>query len=73
MLVKSYSTDAGKVILYTRHNTFCIFYPLIPKFRVQNTRRIYQNMSLLPKIAITESPISTKFDWWMTLRWLHVF
>ena len=58
----TYSTDAGKVILHTRHKTFCILSPLIPKFRVWKGKKNLSKMFLhLSKFAIIESPISINF------------
>ena len=55
-------TDAGKVILPTRHKTFCILSQLIPKFRVRKDKKNFSKISLhLSKFAIAESPISTNF------------
>ena len=57
-----YSTDAGKVILHTRHETFCISSPLIPKFRVQIGKKNLLKISThLSKFAIIESPTSASF------------
>ena len=58
----THSTDAGKVMLYARHKTFCILSPLIPKFRVRKGKKNLPKISLhLSKFAIIESPISTNF------------
>ena len=58
----TYSTDAGKVILHTRHKTFCILSPLIPKLRVRKCKKNLSKISLhLSKFAIIESPNSTNF------------
>ena len=60
--IMTHSTDAGKVILHTRHKTFCILSPLIPKFRVRKNKKNLSKISLhLSKFAKIESPISTNF------------
>ena len=57
-----YSTDAGKVMLYARHKTYCILSPLIPKFRVRKGKKNLSNISLhLSKFAIIESLNDTNF------------
>ena len=57
-----YSTDAGKVMLYARHKTYCILSPLIPKFRVRKGKKNLSKISLhLSQFAIIESPIITNF------------
>ena len=59
--IMTYSTDAGKVMLYTCHKTFCIL-SLIPKFGVWKGKKNLSKILLhLSKFAITESPISTNF------------
>ena len=61
-LIMTPSTDAGKVRLQTRHNTFCILSPLIPKFRVRKDKKNLSKISLhISKFAIIESSINTNF------------
>ena len=60
--IMKYSTDAGKVMLYARHKTYCILSPLIPKFRVRKGKKNLSNISLhLSKFAIIESLNNTNF------------
>ena len=62
-VIMTYSADVGKAMLYTRHKTFCILSPLIPKFRVWKGKKNLSKISLhLSKFAIIESPISTNFS-----------
>ena len=57
-----YSTDAGKIMLYTRVETFCILSPLVPKFRVWKGKKNLSKILLhLSKFPIIESPSSTNF------------
>ena len=52
----TYSTDAGKVMLYTHHKAFCTLSPLVPKFRVPKARGIYQNIAAFIKICDNRIP-----------------
>ena len=55
----TYSTDVDKVILHTRHKTFCILPQ--PKFRLRKNKNLSKVSLHLSKFAIIESPISTNF------------
>ena len=56
------STDAGKVILHTRHKTFCVLSPLIGKFRVwKDNKNLSKILLHLSKFAKIKFSVSTNF------------
>ena len=60
--IMTYSTEAGKVILQTRHKAFCIFSPLLPKFRVRKGKKNLSKISQhLSKFTIIEPLSITNF------------
>ena len=61
-IIMTHSTDADKVMLYTRYKSFCILSALIPKFRVRKGKKNLSKILLhLSEFAIIESLINTNF------------